>query len=72
MLITPRPGVNRDNLLKSLQSVHDEVSKLSMDTGPTRNAYERLFAYLEWTNNAVRMLGSQISQGEAYPVDLRR
>jgi hypothetical protein len=61
MLITPRPGVNRDNLVKSLQSVHDDVSSLSMDTGPTRNAYERLLAYLEWASKASGTLGSQIS-----------
>jgi hypothetical protein len=61
MLITPRPGVNTDNLLKALQSVQNEVFNLRGGGGPTRNAYERLLAYLEWTNSAVRMLDNQIS-----------
>jgi hypothetical protein len=41
MLISPRPGVSRDNLLKSLQSVHTDVYN---GGGQARNAYERLLA----------------------------
>ncbi len=63
MLVTPRPGVNRDNLLKSLQSVHNEVFNLRAGSGPS-TAYKRLLAYLEWTSNAVRMLGNQISSAD--------
>ena len=62
MLVTPRPGVNRDNLLKTLQSVHNEVVNLRGGGGP--NAHQRLLAYLEWTSNAVRMLGNQISRDD--------
>lgn len=64
MLVTPRPGVNRDNLLKALQSVHNEVFNLRGGGGPARNAYERLMAYLEWTSSAVRMLSGQISKSD--------
>jgi rRNA-processing protein FCF1 len=60
MLVTPRPGVNRDNLLKSLQSVHGEAFNLR-GGGGAANAHKRLLAYLEWTSSAVRMLGNQIS-----------
>jgi len=67
MLITPRPGVNRDNLLKAVQSVQGELSSLHSGAGNARNAQERALAYLKWTNSAVRMLGNQIS-----PSDLDR
>jgi|ERR1700722_11484549 len=66
MLVTPRPGVNRDNLLKALQSVHTDAFNLR-EGGGAATAYKRLLAYLEWTSNAVRMLGNQIS-----PADLTR
>jgi len=59
MLITPRPGVNRDNLLKALRSIHDEVFNV-WSSGP-QGAYKRLLAYLEWTSNAVRMLSNQVT-----------
>lgn len=61
MLITPRPGVNRDNLLKALQSVHTDVFNLRSGGGPARTAHDRWLAYVEWTSSAVRMLGNQIS-----------
>jgi rRNA-processing protein FCF1 len=60
MLVTPRPGVNRENLLKTLQSVHTDVYNLR-GGGAARNAYERLLAYVEWTSTAVRVLGNQVS-----------
>jgi hypothetical protein len=61
MLITPRPGVNRDHLLNVLRSMQGDVFNLRGGGGPARNAQERVLAYLDWTNNAVRMLGGQIS-----------
>lgn len=64
MLITPRPGVNRDNLLKTLQSVHADVLNLRGGGGLARKAHDRLLAYIEWTNNAVRMLSGQISAAD--------
>jgi PIN domain len=63
MLVTPRPGVNRDNLLKSLQLVHNEVFNLRGGGGPS-TAHQRLLAYLEWTGRAVRMLGNQIASAD--------
>ena len=64
MLVTPRPGVNRENLLKSLQSVYTDVYNLRGGGGAARNAYERLLAYVEWTSAAVRMLGNQVSNSD--------
>jgi rRNA-processing protein FCF1 len=45
-----------------LQRVHNEVSNLRGRGGPT--AHKLLLAYLEWTSNAVRMLGNQISRDD--------
>jgi hypothetical protein len=53
MLVTPRPGVSRENLLKALQSVHTDAYNLRGGGGAARNAYERLLAYVEWTSSAV-------------------
>jgi len=64
MLVTPRPGVNRENLLKSLQSVYTDAYNLRGGGGAARNAYERLLAYVEWTSAAVRMLGNQVSNSD--------
>jgi hypothetical protein len=61
MLVTPRPGVNRENLVKTLQSVYTDAYNLRGGGGAARNAHERLLAYLEWTNTAVRMLSNQVS-----------
>ena len=66
MLVTPRPGVNRNNQLETLWRLHSEVFNLRSGGGPT-TAHKRLLAYLKWTSNAVRMLGSQVS-----PADLDR
>ena len=62
-LVTPRPGVNRDNLLKTLQSVHTDVYNLR-GGGGAGTAHERLLAYLEWASAAVRMLGNQVSTAD--------
>src|ERR1700733_12270181 len=64
MLITPRPGVNRDNLLKALQSVQGELANLQSGAVNAQAAPERALAYLKWTNSAVRMLGTQISSSD--------
>lgn len=64
MLVTPRPGVKRENLLKTLQSVYTDVHNLRGGGGTARNAYERLLAYVEWTSTAVRMLGNQVSNSD--------
>lgn len=64
MLVTPRPGLNRENLLKTLQSVYTDVYNLRGGGGAARNAHERLLAYVEWASAAVRMLGNQVSNGD--------
>jgi rRNA-processing protein FCF1 len=72
MLVTPRPGVNRDNLLAALQRVHNDVYNLRGGGGPS-TAHKRLLSYLEWTSNTVRMLGNQVSNADlAYLVLTKR
>ena len=62
MLITARPGSHRDNLLKSLRSVRDGLFEHSSTNG--RTAHKHLVDYLGWANNAVRVLGRQISAAD--------
>ena len=62
MLVTPRPGVDRRNLRDSLRSLRSAVSNLR-GGGPS-GAYQRLLAYLDWTSDAVRTLGNQISSAD--------
>jgi hypothetical protein len=64
MLVTPLPGVNRDDVLKTLR----ETASAAIDAGNTHGvAYDRLCAYLEWVTNSVRMLECRIT-----PADLSR
>lgn len=67
MLIIPRPGVNRENLLDLLRSIHSRVLNLRSGGPPGSTAYGWLLAYLDWSSEAARMLGNQIS-----PADLDR
>jgi hypothetical protein len=71
MLVTPRPGVNRDNLLNILRSVQGDVTNLRGGGGP-QTAHKRLLGYLEWTSDAVRMLGNQISSADLERLVLTR
>ncbi|MDN3297604.1 PIN domain-containing protein [Streptomyces ficellus] len=59
MLVTPIPGAHRDNVLKTLRSVHTAAGNI--DGGQFGGAYGRLLKYLEWANESVRLLTSQIS-----------
>ncbi len=70
MLVTPLPGVNRENLLGSLSTVHTEAFNLR--GGGPQGAHKRLLAYLEWTSNALRMLGNQISSADLERLVLTR
>jgi hypothetical protein len=63
VLVTPRPGVSRENLLQTLQSLHTEVFNLRGGGGPS-TADKRLLAYLEWTSSAARVLGNQIAAAD--------
>ncbi|MFE7935645.1 PIN domain-containing protein [Streptomyces sp. NPDC057456] len=62
MLISPRPGTNRENLLQTLRIVHtDVVNARSVDV---LSAYDRLLHYLEWAEKAARQLRNQISSAD--------
>jgi hypothetical protein len=71
MLVTPRPGVILENLLRTLQSVHDEAYSLLGGSGaPTE--YKRLLAYLEWTSRSARTLCREISEADLAALVLNR
>ncbi|MFE2407070.1 PIN domain-containing protein [Kitasatospora sp. NPDC059408] len=59
MLITPRPGANRDSLLQALRQAHVDVRNLY--TSGDRDTLKALLAYLEWANNATSQLAGQVS-----------
>ncbi|MGW7288964.1 PIN domain-containing protein [Streptomyces sp. NPDC054847] len=62
MLVTPLPGVDRDNLLGSLYSLRNEAANLQ---GPFNGpAYGRLVLYLRWAADAVRHLRGQIRDAD--------
>ncbi|MCX4233258.1 PIN domain-containing protein [Streptomyces ortus] len=58
MLITPRPGAHRDNILKALEQVRQDASNLR---GSGSANYEGLLRYLEWVTVAARLLQDQVS-----------
>jgi rRNA-processing protein FCF1 len=62
MLVTPRPGINREHLLGSLRTVQGEIYNLR--GGGSGGVYKRLLAYLEWSSRSVRLLGNQISNAD--------
>ena len=66
MVITPRPGVSRDNLLQTLRNVHNGVLNLRGGGGPGP-AQARVLSYLEWATEAARMLDYLVS-----PADISR
>lgn len=70
MLVTPRLGINRDNLLKDLRSARTGASRLQ--GGGPQTAHKRLLGYLEWTSDTVRMLGNQISSADLERLVLTR
>ncbi|WP_329182811.1 PIN domain-containing protein [Actinacidiphila glaucinigra] len=58
MLITPRPGTDRDTILKNLREVHQRAEDVYNAGHPP---YIRLLEYLRWANKAARLLRAQIS-----------
>ena len=62
VLVSPRPGVNRENLLNDLRRVYNDVSNLR--GGGAGSAYQRLLDYLNWASDAVTSLGNQISSAD--------
>lgn len=71
MLITPRPGVDRNNLLNTLQTVETNVLNLR-GGGAYDTAYDRLLNYLKWANSSVRLLSNEISEGDLNRLILTR
>ena len=62
MLITPRPGVNLDNLVQNLESLKTEAFNLRGGGATTAQVY--LLDYLDWAGRAARTLGNQISNAD--------
>ncbi|MFI0797022.1 PIN domain-containing protein [Micromonospora rubida] len=58
MLITPMPGVHRNNLRQSLVHLHQAV--VNIRGGATNPAMHPVFPYLDWANEVRRQLGTQI------------
>ncbi|EST17883.1 PIN domain-containing protein [Streptomyces roseochromogenus] len=59
MLITPRPGTDRQNLLDALRTVHTAASN-ERGAGHS-SAYHRLLSYLEWALRSAQQLRNQVS-----------
>jgi hypothetical protein len=64
MLIRPKPGADRDSLLKNLEYVHTEVGNVRTRGHTAVDLYN---SYIAWVNESVRMLRHQVS-----PEDLER
>lgn len=63
MIVTPRPGANREGLLQTLRNVHNQVVNLLGGGGPGP-AQVRVLSYLDWASSAVRLLDYQVSQAD--------
>ncbi len=61
MLLTPRPGISLDNLLKDLAFARSDLSSRVTGAG---TAYRRVLALLEWAGQAARSLGYQVSEAD--------
>ncbi|MEU1791988.1 PIN domain-containing protein [Streptomyces sparsogenes] len=59
MLITPRPGTNRQNLLDTLRTVR--TAAVNERGGRPSTAYHRLLSYLEWALRSAQQLRNQVS-----------
>lgn len=70
MLITPHPGADRGNILQALRKVHEDVSNLH--TGGPHDTLNRLLSYLDWANNATRLLTGQIGSKDVDRLVLTR
>lgn len=70
MLITPRPGVNLDNLVQNLESLKTEAFNLKGGSATTAQVY--LLDYLDWAGRAARTLGYQISETDLAALVLNR
>lgn len=65
MLVTPLPGVSRDDLLKTLREIRDDATRAANGGGgPGATAYGNVLVYLDWANRAARMLDRRVSPGD--------
>ena len=65
MLVTPLPGVRRDDLLKTLREIRDDATRAANGGGgPGATAYGNVLVYLDWANRAARMLDRRVSPGD--------
>src|ERR1700730_18206929 len=70
MLITPRPGVNLDNLIQNFRSISSAATNVFGGSGSTAQVY--VLQYLDWAGQAARMLGYQISEKDLASLVLTR
>jgi hypothetical protein len=61
MLVTPYPGANRDDVLRTLRDIQSAAQDAGNAHGPAHN---RLTAYLEWATSSVRMLEHRVSTSD--------
>jgi hypothetical protein len=61
MLVTPYPGANRDDVLRTLRDIASKVQDAGNAQGP---AHTRVTAYLEWATDSVRMLERRVSTAD--------
>lgn len=60
MLITPRPGTNRDVILQALQAAHVQAGNLR-GGAVSAGAYSNLLNYLQWATDSAKQLRYSIS-----------
>jgi PIN domain len=70
MLITPRPGVNLDNLIQNFRSISSAATNVFGGSGSTAQVY--VLQYLDWAGQAARILGYQISEKDLASLVLTR
>ena len=61
MLVSPRPGVDRGNLIAAFREMSREVQAVSNQHG---SAHDRLAAYIEWAARAADRLRYLISDSD--------
>jgi rRNA-processing protein FCF1 len=61
MLVTSLPGIDRTNLLDTLQKVRTDLASASSVAGA---AHTRIYAYIGWVNDSARALAGVISSAD--------
>lgn len=61
MLVTPYPGANREDVLRTLRDIQSAAQNAGNAHGL---AHDRLTAYLEWATNSARMLEHRVSTAD--------